>query len=124
MNYRQLGRAGLRVSELCLGAMTFGREATEEDSLDILDRFVEVGGNFIDTADVYADGKSEEILGRWFKGKRNLRFISTPHQERECQCQSYCAERRCSTQHQNSHRTDPVTANGCPGIMPSRGEAS
>jgi aryl-alcohol dehydrogenase-like predicted oxidoreductase len=69
MNYRQMGRLGLRVSELCLGAMTFGRETTEEDSHKILDRFVEEGGNFIDTADVYSAGRSEEILGRWLKSK-------------------------------------------------------
>jgi len=69
MNYRQMGRTGLRVSELCLGAMTFGRESTEEVSLQILDRFIEAGGNFIDTADVYSAGMSEEILGRWLKGK-------------------------------------------------------
>ena len=69
MNYRQMGRTGLRVSELCLGAMTFGRESTEEDSIKILDRFIDGGGDFIDTADVYSDGTSEEILGRWLKGK-------------------------------------------------------
>lgn len=69
MNYRQMGRTGLRVSELCLGAMTFGRETTEEDSYPILDRFVAAGGNFIDTADVYTTGVSEEIVGRWLKGK-------------------------------------------------------
>ena len=69
MNYRQMGRTGLRVSELCLGAMTFGRETTAEDSFQILDRFIEAGGNFIDTADVYSDGKSEEIVGRWLRGK-------------------------------------------------------
>jgi aryl-alcohol dehydrogenase-like predicted oxidoreductase len=67
MNTRQLGRSGLRVSELCLGAMTFGREADEPTSLQMLDRYVEAGGNFIDTADVYGPvpGVSEEILGRW-----------------------------------------------------------
>jgi len=69
MNYRQMGKTGLRVSELCLGAMTFGRETTEQDSFRILDRFMEEGGNFIDTADVYSDGKSEAILGRWLKGR-------------------------------------------------------
>lgn len=69
MNYRQMGRTGLRVSELCLGAMTFGRETNEEDSYTILDRFVEAGGNFVDTADVYSDGTSEEILGRWLESK-------------------------------------------------------
>jgi len=78
MNYRQMGKIGLRVSELCLGAMTFGRETTEEDSFKILDRFVEAGGNFIDTADVYSAGISEEILGRWLKGKsRNDLVIAT-----------------------------------------------
>lgn len=67
MNYRQLGRTGLRVSELCLGAMTFGRESSEETSFQMLDRFYETGGNFIDTADVYTAGLSEEILGRWLQ---------------------------------------------------------
>ena len=69
MYYRYLGRTGLKVSELCLGAMTFGREITEEISHQILDRFVEAGGTFIDTADVYTRGASEEILGRWLKGQ-------------------------------------------------------
>ncbi len=75
MNYRFLGRTGLKVSELCLGAMTFGRETGEEDSHRILDRFVEAGGNFIDTADVYSRGVSEEIVGRWLKGKPRDDFI-------------------------------------------------
>ena len=70
MDYRFLGMTGLKVSELCLGAMTFGREATEEDSRRMLDYFIEKGGNFIDTADVYSQGVSEEILGRWLKDKR------------------------------------------------------
>ena len=74
MNYRQMGKTGLRVSELCLGAMTFGRETTEPDSIQILDRFIEAGGNFIDTADVYSAGKSEAILGRWLKGKTRTDF--------------------------------------------------
>jgi aryl-alcohol dehydrogenase-like predicted oxidoreductase len=75
MKYRFLGKTGLKVSELCLGAMTFGREADEETSLRILDRFVEAGGNFIDTADVYTQGASEEIVGRWLKGKNRDDFI-------------------------------------------------
>jgi aryl-alcohol dehydrogenase-like predicted oxidoreductase len=75
MKYRQMGKSGLRVSELCLGAMTFGRETTETDSFQILDRFIEAGGNFIDTADVYSAGKSEEILGRWLKGKTRADFV-------------------------------------------------
>jgi len=69
MECRFLGKTGLRVSELCLGAMTFGREATEEVSRQIMDRFVDAGGNFIDTADVYSLGVSEEIVGRWLKGR-------------------------------------------------------
>ncbi len=69
MNNRLLGKTGLKVSDLCLGAMTFGRETSEKDSFAILDRFVEAGGNFIDTADVYSRGISEEIVGRWLKTK-------------------------------------------------------
>ena len=67
MQFRNLGKTGLRVSELCLGAMTFGRECDENLSHRLLDRFVETGGNFIDTADVYSRGRSEEIVGTWLK---------------------------------------------------------
>ncbi|MBN1260355.1 MAG: aldo/keto reductase [Anaerolineae bacterium] len=75
MDYRYLGRTGLKVSELCLGAMTFGRESTEALSYDLLDRFVAAGGTFIDTANVYSHGLSETILGRWLKGKRREDFV-------------------------------------------------
>jgi aryl-alcohol dehydrogenase-like predicted oxidoreductase len=64
MEYRRLGRAGLMVSELCLGTMTFGNEAEEETSKQITDRFVEAGGNFVDTANVYSKGVSEELTGQ------------------------------------------------------------
>jgi aryl-alcohol dehydrogenase-like predicted oxidoreductase len=67
MEYRYLGRTGLKVSELCLGAMTFGRESSEADSIAMLDHFAAAGGNFIDTANVYTRGASEEIVGRWLK---------------------------------------------------------
>lgn len=78
MNYRYLGRTGLKVSELCLGAMTFGREASETDSHKMLDRFVAAGGSFIDTADVYSRGVSEEILGRWLQGQnRDALVVAT-----------------------------------------------
>jgi len=70
MEYRFLGATGLKVSELCLGAMTFGRETTEEDSYKILNRFIDAGGNFIDTADVYSQGASETILGKWLEGQK------------------------------------------------------
>ncbi|HJR80019.1 MAG TPA: aldo/keto reductase [Anaerolineales bacterium] len=75
MQFRYLGRTGLKVSELCLGAMTFGRESSEEVSYQMLDCFVEAGGNFIDTANVYSRGVSEEILGRWLKDKHRDDFI-------------------------------------------------
>jgi aryl-alcohol dehydrogenase-like predicted oxidoreductase len=75
MQYRYLGRTGLKVSELCLGAMTFGRESSEEVSYQMLDCFVEAGGNFIDTANVYSHGISEEILGRWLQTKRRDDFV-------------------------------------------------
>jgi aryl-alcohol dehydrogenase-like predicted oxidoreductase len=75
MDYRFLGRTGMKVSELCLGAMTFGREADEATSFAMLDRFVAAGGNFIDTANVYSRGVSEEVVGRWLKGKRRDDFV-------------------------------------------------
>ncbi|GAB3614098.1 aldo/keto reductase [Humibacter ginsengisoli] len=65
MQYRTLGRSGTAVTDLALGTMTFGHEASEEASHAILDAYVEAGGNFIDTADVYTHGVSEEIVGRW-----------------------------------------------------------
>jgi aryl-alcohol dehydrogenase-like predicted oxidoreductase len=78
MDYRYMGKTGLKVSELCLGAMTFGREATEDVSHRMLEQFVAAGGNFIDTADVYTRGVSEEITGRWLKKqKRDELVIAT-----------------------------------------------
>ncbi len=69
MDYRYLGRTGMKVSQLCLGTMTMGREADEATSHQLLDAFVAAGGNFIDTADVYTRGVSEAIVGRWLKTK-------------------------------------------------------
>ena len=65
MEYRTLGRSGCSVSALTLGTMTFGAETDEAAAHAQLDRFVEAGGTFIDTADVYNAGVSEEIIGRW-----------------------------------------------------------
>src|SRR5438445_8594034 len=70
MRQRLLGSTGLVVSELCLGTMTFGRETEEPESHAILDRFTEAGGIFVDTADIYSGGASEEIVGRWLKQRR------------------------------------------------------
>jgi aryl-alcohol dehydrogenase-like predicted oxidoreductase len=78
MEYRHVGKTGLKVSELCLGTMTFGREASEAESFAMLDRFVEAGGNFIDTANVYSTGKSEEVVGKWLaRQKRESLVIAT-----------------------------------------------
>ncbi|GAC1334581.1 MAG: aldo/keto reductase [Chloroflexota bacterium] len=77
MKYRQLGRSGILVSELCLGCMTFGREADERESRRMIDRFVQAGGNFIDTADVYAEGRSEEIIGRAIRDRRDDIVLGT-----------------------------------------------
>ena len=65
MNYRKLGNSGTVVSTLCLGTMTFGAEADEATSHKIMTTMPRPGGNFIDTADVYSAGVSEEIIGRW-----------------------------------------------------------
>lgn len=82
MEYRNLGRTGLKVSELCLGTMQWGWTADEATSFAIMDAFVATGGNFIDTADVYSrwvegnpGGVSEEIIGRWMKARGNRRQI-------------------------------------------------
>ncbi len=78
MQYRNLGRTGLKVSELCMGTMQFGWTTDEQHAFEVLDAFVEDGGNFIDTADVYTSwfegnpgGVAEEIIGRWMKARGN-----------------------------------------------------
>ncbi len=77
MEYRKLGQTGLMVSELCLGTMTFGNEADEQTSKRITDRFVEAGGNFVDTANVYSRGVSEEITGRVIRDYREDVVVAT-----------------------------------------------
>ena len=67
IEYRRLGNSGAVVTKLCLGTMTFGAEADEAMSHHLLDDYAAAGGNFIDTADVYSSGVSEEIIGRWLK---------------------------------------------------------
>ena len=67
IEYRRLGNSGAIVTKLCLGTMTFGAEADEAMSHTLLDEYAAAGGNFIDTADVYSRGVSEEIIGRWLK---------------------------------------------------------
>ncbi|SCF20412.1 aldo/keto reductase [Micromonospora mirobrigensis] len=73
MRYRTLGGTGTVVSTLALGTMTFGAETDEAGSFAQLDRYVEAGGTFVDTADVYSTGVSEEIVGRWLRRHPELR---------------------------------------------------
>jgi aryl-alcohol dehydrogenase-like predicted oxidoreductase len=71
MKIVQLGKSGLKVSQVCLGTMTFGREADEAASFAIMDYFVEQGGTFLDTADAYSIGATESVVGRWLKARGN-----------------------------------------------------
>jgi aryl-alcohol dehydrogenase (NADP+) len=73
MQYRTLGGTGALVSTLCLGTMTFGAESDQETAHAQLDRFVERGGNLVDTADVYSRGASEEIIGAWLRARQGAR---------------------------------------------------
>ena len=83
MRYQLLGRSGLRVSELCLGTMTFGEEwgwgSAKDESRKILDTFFEAGGNFIDTANVYTNGTSETQLGEFLEGNRDRAVLATKY---------------------------------------------
>ena len=78
MKVKRLGRTGLKVTEVCLGTMTFGYQCDEQASFKIMDTAAELGVNFIDTADVYpvpvsleTAGRTEEIIGKWLHGKRD-----------------------------------------------------
>ena len=75
MEYRLLGRSGCAVSALALGTLTFGNETSEADSFAQLDRFTSAGGTLIDTADVYADGRAEQIIGRWLASRAQARDL-------------------------------------------------
>jgi aryl-alcohol dehydrogenase-like predicted oxidoreductase len=79
MNYRSLGRTGLKVSPLCLGAMMFGGwgNPDHDDAISIIHAAVDAGINFIDTADVYSAGESETIVGKAAKGRRDSLVIAT-----------------------------------------------
>jgi len=86
MEYRKLGRTGLKVSEICFGTATFGWHTEQDEAVRMLDVFVEEGGNFIDTADIYSGwaegswaGRSEEMIGQWIKtsGKRHQVVLAT-----------------------------------------------
>ena len=93
MQYKSLGRTGLQVSAACLGTMTFGADpndygCTEEESIRIIDKAIDLGVNFFDTANVYVKGTSETILGKATNGKRDQLIIAS----------------KC---HGKTHETDP-----------------
>ena len=71
MEYRKMGRTGLKVSPFCLGTMMFGRQVEEDLSIRIIQTALDAGVNFIDTADMYVNGVTEEIVGKAIKGKRD-----------------------------------------------------
>lgn len=84
MQYTSLGRTGLKVSRLCLGTMNFGPQSSEEDSYQIMDRALDLGINFFDSADVYGwqlgEGITEQIIGRWLSqcgGRREKIVLAT-----------------------------------------------
>ncbi len=83
MNYKLLGRSGLRVSELALGAMTFGEEwkwgANKEESKKVFDAFANAGGNFIDTANRYTEGTSEKFVGEFITSDRDHFVVATKY---------------------------------------------
>jgi aryl-alcohol dehydrogenase-like predicted oxidoreductase len=83
MRYKLLGKSGLRVSELCLGTMTFGDDwgwgSAKDESRKIYDAFVEAGGNFIDTADLYTNGTSELFLGDFIASDRERIVLATKY---------------------------------------------
>ncbi len=83
MKYRLLGKSGLRVSELCLGTMTFGEEwgfgVNKEESKKVFDAFVSAGGNFLDTANLYTEGSSEKFVGEFIKQDRDYYVLATKY---------------------------------------------
>ncbi len=83
MRYLDLGRSGLKVSELCLGAMTFGEEsgfgASAEECRQVYDGFINAGGNFIDTADIYSRGTSERMLGEFISADRGRLVLASKY---------------------------------------------
>ena len=83
MRYKLLGNSGLRVSELCLGTMTFGEDwgwgADKEETRAVFQAFAEAGGNFLDTANIYTNGTSETLVGEFVKGDREKWVIATKY---------------------------------------------
>ena len=101
MKYKKLGRSGLRVSELCLGAMTFGEElgagASEAVSRQIYDRYREAGGNFVDTANIYTMGTSERMLGDFIGSEREHLVLASKYS-----MTTQAADPNCSGNHRKN----------------------
>jgi aryl-alcohol dehydrogenase-like predicted oxidoreductase len=89
MLYNKMGRTGLKVSTFCLGTMTFGSQVDEKGAIEIIERALDAGVNFIDTADAYTGGKSEEIVGKTLKEKRNAIVLATKVGARVGEMQNY-----------------------------------
>jgi aryl-alcohol dehydrogenase-like predicted oxidoreductase len=68
MRFKKLGRTGLKVSEICLGTMTYGDQVGETEAIRIMKKGLDAGVNFLDTADAYVEGRSEEIVGKSHRG--------------------------------------------------------
>src|SRR5512139_449226 len=77
MDYRLLGRTGVRVSPLCLGTMNLGGVTNEEDSIRIIHAALDAGINFVDTANVYNDGRSEVVVGKALHDRRDRVMLAT-----------------------------------------------
>ena len=82
-HYRLLGRSGLRVSPLCLGTMTFGQPgawgSSDEEAHQILSAYADAGGNFLDSANIYGEGRSEAVLGAWLQHRRHTMVVGTKY---------------------------------------------
>jgi aryl-alcohol dehydrogenase-like predicted oxidoreductase len=99
MEHRPLGRTGVSVSKLCLGTMMFGAwgEPDHVESIRIIHAALDAGIDFVDTADVYSAGESEEILGKALKGRRNQVVLAT-----SCRCQSAMTRSPTGVGHQDA----------------------
>lgn len=83
MKYKLLGKSGLRVSEICLGTMTFGKDwewgSTQKESRQVFDAYAEAGGNFLDTANMYTNGSSESLVGEFIRKDREKWVVATKY---------------------------------------------
>ena len=114
MEYRSLGRTGVQVSKLCLGTMMFGAwgNADHDDSIRIIHAALDAGINFVDTADVYSAGESEEILGKALKGRRDDVVLATKFWARWARTRTAAGSRAAGS--------SPRSRTRCAGWAPTR----